>query len=186
MTAETETPPRADASAPAQSPERGCLPRWLAKLFAGAAHSGDPSLPYRKCDSLLTRAELSFHAALRQAVDARWSIQAKARLADLLCLPKGTSDRQKHLNRIVAKHVDFVLCDSKTFEPLLAIELDDASHARADRARRDAFVEAALAAAGLPLLRIRAANSYAPSELRARFEDSLAKANRGDPASRLA
>ena len=39
-------------------------------------------------------------------------------------------------HRINAKHVDFVLCCPATLRPLLVVELDDASHGRADRQER--------------------------------------------------
>lgn len=87
------------------------------------------------------------------------------RLADLVFLPRGTEERQSHFNRIQSKHIDFVLCDHDVVRPLLAIELDDSSHHRADRQDRDVFVDSALAVAGLPLLRITARASYNVQEV---------------------
>jgi hypothetical protein len=58
-------------------------------------------------------------------------------------------------------------------QPLLGIELDDASHQRKDRQERDAFVDQVFAAAGLPLLHIKAARGYQPNELTAQIETTL-------------
>jgi very-short-patch-repair endonuclease len=116
---------------------------------------------------LLSKAERSFFGVLRQAVGDEYLIFAKVRLADLFWIPKRAGSRQRHLNRVSAKHIDFVLCDHEAIRPLLAIELDDSSHARSDRRSRDAFVDAALAAAGLPLVRIRARTGYNVGELKA-------------------
>src|SRR3972149_8571462 len=124
-----------------------------------------PRLPYRKRDYLLTAAERSFHGVLRQVVEDSHHIAWKVRMADLIFIPAGTSDRQRHLNRILSKHLDFVLCDSESSAPLLAIELDDSSHRESRRRQRDSFVDAALSAAGLPLLRVPARRSYVPREL---------------------
>jgi hypothetical protein len=50
-------------------------------------------------------------------------------------------------------------------KPLLGVELDDASHARRDRQDRDQFVDQVFEAAGLPLLRVRAAAGYSPQNV---------------------
>jgi hypothetical protein len=122
-------------------------------------------LPYRKSDHLLTPAERSFWGVLRRAMDGRYHVTWKVRVADVLWLPDDTRDRQGHLNRILAKHLDFVLCDPSSTAPLLAIELDDSSHERPERRRRDDFIDAALRDAGLPLLRVPVRRSYAVEEI---------------------
>ena len=117
-------------------------------------------LPYQRKDYLLTKAERSFFGVLRSAVADQYLVFAKVRLADLVFIPRGTDKRQSHFNRIQLKHIDFVLCDHKAVRPLLAIELDDSSHERADRRERDGFVDSALAAAGLPILHMPARSGY--------------------------
>lgn len=73
----------------------------------------------------------------------------------LLCFRPWPEPRRK--NRISRKHVDFLLCDSQTMRPRVGVELDDSSHAREDRQTRDALVQQVFDAAGLALLRFRAA-----------------------------
>jgi hypothetical protein len=116
-------------------------------------------------DSLLTAAERSFYGVLLKAVDGETLVFAKVRLADLLWLPRDTRDRQAYHNRIIGKHLDFVLCSRDTLAPRLAIELDDSSHSRAARRERDSFVDAALSAAELPLLRVPVRRGYSPHDL---------------------
>lgn len=132
-----------------------------------------PSLPYKKRDYLLTPAERSFYEVLRGITQDQVHVFPKVRLLDLLYLPKGTEDRQAHMNRIQSKHVDFVLCDLQNVRPLLVIELDDASHEREDRKQRDAFVDQALEAASLPILHVPARHTYAPKELADLIEAKL-------------
>jgi hypothetical protein len=139
----------------------------------GSRPPASHSLPYRRKDYLLSVAERSFYEALRVALADRAVIFAKGRLADLVWLPKGTAGRQSHVNRVQSKHVDFVLCEEANLRPLLVIELDDTSHDAPDRAARDAFVDAALEAAGLPVLHVRAQRGSATSELRAAIEAAL-------------
>ena len=124
-----------------------------------------PGLAYRKRDHLLTAAERSFYGVLLQVIDKRYHVAWKVRIADVLWIPGATTDRQRHLNRILAKHLDFVLCHPESSAPILAIELDDSSHREGKRRQRDSFVDAALDAAELPLLRVPARRSYSPQEL---------------------
>jgi hypothetical protein len=131
------------------------------------------ALPYQRRPSLLTPAERFFYGVLSQAVDSRYPIFAKVGLGDLLTVPRGVLKCFAYRNRISQKHVDFVLCAPDDLTPLLVIELDDSSHARLDRRERDACVDAALGAAGLPILHVPAQHAYAPAELRALLDDHL-------------
>ena len=117
-------------------------------------------------DSLLTRNEQKFYAALQNAVQDDWDVFAMVRLADLIRVEPEAEKRQAWQNRINCKHVDFVLCDHYNLQPVLAIEVDDRSHQRADRRRRDEFLNDALERAQLPLLRVPAASDYEPIEVR--------------------
>jgi very-short-patch-repair endonuclease len=69
-------------------------------------------------------------------------------------------------------HVDFVLADASTLEPRLAIELDDRSHGRPEAKERDAFKDAVLAAAGMPLLRV-VTGRFSVAALRARIREMI-------------
>jgi len=150
----------------------------IIRRFRGEPGDGSATqLPYRRRDYLLSKAERSFHGVLGQAVGDDFLVFSKIRLADLLWIPGGTENRQSHMNRIQSKHIDFVLCSCDVVRPLLAIELDDASHQKARRRSRDAFVEQALEAAGLPLLRVPAKRSYHVNELRATISDFVVAEN---------
>lgn len=127
---------------------------------------GEQPLPYVCRASLLTAAEQTFHKALVDAVGGRWIVLAMVRLADVLEVREGTAERADWQGKINSKHLDFVLCEHSSLAPKLAIELDDSTHARPDRAERDRFLEAGLASAGLPLLRIAVAPSYDVKELK--------------------
>ena len=118
-----------------------------------------PKLPYKPRYTLLSRGEAAFFFALRAAVRGRYLIAFKVRLADLItCSESAWNDGFGHM--IARHHLDFVLCDHGTTNIRLAIELDDRSHDKAVRKKRDVFVNEALATAGVPLLRIQAAARY--------------------------
>jgi len=157
-----------------QREPEGCLFVILKLLgLAPTTDSAEVQLPYQRKDYLLTKAERSFFGVLQNAIGNRYLIFAKVRLADLVFLPSGTEKRQSHLNRIQSKHIDFVLCDHDIVRPLLAIELDDSSHNRTDRQDRDAFVDSALSAAGLPILHVPARASYNVQELANAIQQKL-------------
>jgi len=120
----------------------------------------DPRSPYERSPTLLTAAERDFFAMLQQAAPARHQIFAQVRLANLVQVKQWARRDKSHWWRIQAKCVDFVLIDSATFSPRLVVELDDASHNRADRQARDAFVDDVLAAAGIPILHVRWQRRY--------------------------
>ena len=69
--------------------------------------------------------------------------------------------------------MDFVLCDNDSVRPLLAIELDDSSHKSDKGQARDAFVDEALRAAGLPLLRIPCKAGYNVQDLAAQIRNAI-------------
>lgn len=138
---------------------------------------------YVKKDALLTVAERSFLGVLEQAIGNEYRVYAQVRLADILSVRPGLSKalRTTAQNKINAKHADFILCDKDTLEILCAIELDDASHARASRKARDAFLEEACKAAALPLARFPAKSAYSVHELRSSILGVLGHSDE-DPA----
>lgn len=129
--------------------------------------------PYEKRTRLLTEAELAFYRVLHSATAGDWPLFAMVRLADLIQVKPQSPSAQTWQNKIQAKHLDFVLCDPDTLEAKLAIELDDASHEKPDRKVRDAFVDEALGAAGLPILRITCAAHYDKGALRKSIREKL-------------
>lgn len=118
----------------------------LLRLFAPRRQ-----VAYRLMD-FMSPAERAFFSVLDQAAGDDWRVFAKVRIADVLTPAKGLnrSRWQSAFNAISAKHIDFVLCDPADVATKLAVELDDKSHDRPNRRRRDRLVEAACASAGLP------------------------------------
>ena len=127
---------------------------------------GVESFPYQIRDDFLSPAELSFYLVLRSVVADRAQICPKVALGDLFFAKTG-DHRQNRIstNKIDRKHIDFLLCEPKTLRPLFGVELDDKSHAREDRQKRDSFVDGVFVAAKLPLLRVPVKTGYAPSEI---------------------
>ena len=153
---------------PDQKP--GCLAAFL-HLFRRASTPTPRSdivmveeLPYRIRDDFLSPAELSYYRVLTTVIGPRATVCAKVRLADVLYVSRPHENRA-YFNRIAQRHIDFLLCEASTMEPVLAIELDDSSHHRPDRIESDAFLDEALQAAGLPILRVIPKPAYTHDEV---------------------
>ena len=147
-------------------------PFWVGLVVVAAIfmllrmYSLPAAMPYFKRPSLVTKNELRFYRSLHKAVLDNFEIFAMVRIADLIRVEKGSKNGRKWLNKILSKHIDFVLCDPQSLEPVVCIELDDASHQRPERIERDKFVNDAFDAADLPLLRIPVEASYNAREVR--------------------
>lgn len=137
--------------------------------------------PYERREALFTPAERAFLVALRRAIGSDYLVFGKIRLGDII-QPRGPLSRQRYfqaLGRVTSKHVDFALCDPRTLEVVLTIELDDRTHQTDPRRReRDVFIEGALGAAGVPLLRVPVQRGYDLEELQARIDSALQAAAR--------
>lgn len=78
---------------------------------------------------------------------------SKIRIADFV-QPITKNNYYHWFNKISAKHVDFLICQPKTYSPILAIELDDYTHNYKSRKERDDFVNQVYSSVGLPILHI--------------------------------
>jgi hypothetical protein len=116
----------------------------------------------------LTGNEKSFLMALDVALGENYRAFAQVRLAELAnpTLGANPASRRQALNGVMAKSVDFVICDVLTLDPVAAIEVDDRSHLLPERQQRDAFVNAVFLEIGLPLMRVKARRAYSVDELR--------------------
>jgi hypothetical protein len=121
----------------------------------------EEELPYRVRDDFLSPAERSLYGVLCTAVGEWATVCPKISLGDVFYVRSGDHSMYlHHRNQITQKHVDFLLCDPGSMRPLLGVELDDASHERPNRQKRDVAVDRIFAAAGLPLLRVPVQAAY--------------------------
>lgn len=123
---------------------------------------------YRPAGPLFTLAERAFLGALQRTFNDDFMVFGKVRVADLVSVENSKSKRTLvALNRIAAKHVDFVLCRKNDLFPVCVIELNDRSHSKKDRQSRDAFLDAVFKKVGIPLVWVPVSSKYSSPELRA-------------------
>jgi len=125
--------------------------------------------------SLVTPAERSFLGCLESVVSPDIRVFVKVRLADLFEVERNLdrSMRQSAFNKINSKHIDFVLCRADDLFPILAIELDDKTHEREDRRKRDGFLDEMFAASTLPLIRFKVQRTYQSEAIAQRLNEAM-------------
>lgn len=135
-----------------------------------------PKPRYFRKRSLLTPAEDNFYKVLNEiAKENNYIVQTKVRLEGLIGVNFYTENWFGLRNRIKSREMDFVLCkkEDSSLDAILVIELDDSSHSRQDRVKRDENLNAILQEAGLPILHVPAANSYDSVSLSAQIKEKI-------------
>ncbi len=135
---------------------------------------GEEKLPYKKRDDFLSDAELSFYKTLYLSIPDAFTICPKVSLSDIFFV--STSDRSswtRYNNKINKKHVDFLLCEKVSMNPVCGIELDDSSHSKQKRVERDRFVDKVFETVGLKLLRFPVKKGYGLPEIREKLNEAL-------------
>lgn len=100
-------------------------------------------LPYRR-KFLLTKNEYWFYKSLKEIADKYgFAVLAKIRFADLVEVSAEVDKKEymKYFGKIKSKHIDFILCKKDNLYPELLIELNDSSHNKEDRIKRDDFIK---------------------------------------------
>jgi hypothetical protein len=117
--------------------------------------------------------EARIYAKLLQVVPAGYWVFPQVRLADVVYpVHPNRSLWQSAQNRLALKHVDFAIVRMNDRMCAVVIEVDGPDHERRIQQQRDAFKDAALRAAGIPVVRL-VAREYAPAELAQRLAGIL-------------
>ena len=141
---------------------------WLARSRAKKANN---ELPYEKAP-LLNEGEKNFYRALKIATKDDFLIFPKVRLIDILNVKTNGKAALTYKNKVNQKHIDFLLCDPESLEVKIAVELDGRGHNEMRQRNKDGLKNDVLKKIGLPLLRIQAKKSYAPSELQTEIKNA--------------
>lgn len=119
-----------------------------------------PQYKYFRKQFIMTKAENDFYQTLQQAIGSAYIIVPQAHLT-LFLDHKVTGQNWKAARSVInRKSVDFLICNRSYYNPLVAIELDDASHNKGDRIQRDELVDAICRDANMPLVRFKWSYQY--------------------------
>lgn len=128
---------------------------------------------YQSKESFMSSAEREFFGVLKSAVGSKYQIFAQVHLPTILDHKINGQNWHGAFRHIDEKSVDFVLCDSISFKPLLAIELDDKSHDEESRQQRDEKVERIFKEANFPLLRFENHGQFDQAGIARRIDETL-------------
>lgn len=123
--------------------------------------------PYRVTGPLLSSAEVRLLEALEEALGGGSRIFGKVWAEDVLGVEPGAGRRvqERAWARLAEYRFDFVICDSRSLRVLCAIDLIGDQRGRRGQRGSNAVLARICDAAGLPLVTIRAADDYDPTEL---------------------
>ena len=130
------------------------------RLLEPAPETSTPGHRYTpRC--LLTPTEAQFHACLESISGARCRIVCKPRLADFIQHHSGIGSFAK----ISQRHVDFLICRTEDWMPMVGIELDQHLPDQPMRSHRNEVVAALFAKVGIPLLQIHVSELFEVEKL---------------------
>jgi len=128
---------------------------------------------YTKKKFLITRPEHKFFDLLIQIVGKNYYVFPQVSISSFLDHKFNKQNLGGAFAHIHQKSVDFVICDKNYIEPVLAIELDDKSHQREDRVKRDTDVNKLLHESNMPLIRFENHGSFDKNEITQRLSKVL-------------
>ena len=129
--------------------------------------------PYRLREPFLSTPEAALFRALKQMTGERYVIYAKVSLNDLFYIIR-PNENVHFFNKIFRKHVDFILCDPKTFKPEIGVELVKPV-GRDETRPGDQFMDDLFLSAGLPMVHIPSSDRYDVSDVISLFQLAVAK-----------
>lgn len=123
---------------------------------------------YEKKTYLLTQNELKFYKLLKSITDKNnLNLFSQVALYEII-----KSKNIKYFNKIKSKTIDFVITDVNC-KIKLCIELDDPTHIKENRQKRDKFVDNLFKELNIKLIRIPVQSYYKLNELENKIKESL-------------
>lgn len=122
---------------------------------------------YKKKGPLLLGQESAFYNALIAAVGQHGVVMSKVNLSNVIT-PMATDKKQWFIanNRIAKSYFDYVVCDPRTLEVRVAIELDNGKELDKGKVDRQKLLIHVCKSAGIPLIGANIKHSYQVSRLR--------------------
>jgi Protein of unknown function (DUF2726) len=139
----------------------------------------DERLPYRLRDTFLSTPERALMRVLQSMAGRHYVICPKVSLNDLFYIVR-PNENVHFFNKFFRKHVDFLLCDPKTFKPAIGIELVKPV-SRNETREADQFMEDLFLSAGLPLIHVPSSERYSENDLTEMLELAILKVKETAP-----
>lgn len=140
-------------------------------------------LPYRLREPFLSKPEAALFRLLDDLMGSRYVVCPKVALSDLFMIVR-PNENVHFFNKIFRKHVDFLLCDQKTFAPAFGVEVVK-SISKDGMREADKFIAELFEDAGVPLVHVPSNERYEPADVIALFQLAVVKAGNISMAKEL-
>jgi hypothetical protein len=141
-----------------------------------AANSKSDS-PYRLREHFLSVPEVALFRLLQKMTGEHYVVCPKVALTDIFTIVR-PNENVHFYNKIFRKHVDFLLCDPKTLQPAIAVELVKPIGRNETRAT-DQFMEELFFGEGIPLVHVPLGEKYEMDDLVNLFTIAVSKTKNG-------
>ena len=133
----------------------------------------DERLPYRLRERFMSAPELALFRALQNMAGKHYVVCPKVALNDIFYIVR-PNENVHFFNKIFRKHVDFLLCDPKTLQPVFGIELVKPV-GKSETRESDQFLGDLFLSAGLPLVHVMSSENYLEGDLAELFQLAILK-----------
>lgn len=130
-------------------------------------------LPFRLRKQFLSFTELALLSVLREMAEGRYVICPKVALNDIFYIQR-PNENVHFYNKIFRKHVDFLLCEPETMNPVFGVDLVKPI-AKDETRSSDQYMEDLFLSAGLPLIHVPSSENYKLSDLVHLFQLAVMK-----------
>ena len=127
--------------------------------------------PFRRTTGVLSEAETPIFKMLKYVIADDGHVLAKVQLSSLVTMTPGESRREFYMNIARLRHVDFVICHSKSLAPVLVVQATDTG-VKVSQEDKD-ILSKILATTGLPLLELSVRESLGPVEMKQKLREAM-------------
>ena len=126
--------------------------------------------PYRRKNRVMNASEQALYINLQKNLSDTFIVLSKVRIEDFVEVKTGIAKNERFglRNKIKSRHIDFLICDLTTTKPILAIELDGASHNNYNQIKTDNFKNSLYKNIGLQVERIKVGSNFSEEAIRLR------------------
>lgn len=135
---------------------------------------------YAKRSSVIGKNEMKCMASLTRVAGKNARVLPKVRMNEVVRVSREFAEDQSIAAKLKSRHVDFLLCNPNSLEPIAAVNLenptqrDDAGDKVKGKSRTDSFSEDVLRLANVPLLKLTIKDEYDTADISRRLKLVLA------------
>lgn len=128
---------------------------------------------FKKKDFLLNVPERKFFEWLQNIIPSGYVVFPQIVLSNIVQVSSAREYFWTYQNKINRKTIDFVIFETQYLKPVIAIEYDWKTHERADRKKRDKFVDEVVSSVWMKIIHIKHQTNVDLRSLKREIDQSL-------------